>query len=332
MYISKSGQWYRLPSEDQLNLKLLKINLTEELEPITVNFADRYYPWQSINGEHRYPCDIVFPIMHGTRGEDGALQGLFEMLNVPYVSSGVLGSSVCMDKHVSKSLMRQAGLPTVDWYLVTRENAVNYTYEQMRERFGDILFIKPANLGSSVGISKVRNADQFKQALQEALNYDHRVLIEAYIEAREIECSVLGNENPVASLPGEIIPTLEFYSYEAKYVDPDGAKVITPAELSQAQIDQIQQLSVQAFQVLACDGMARVDFFVTEDKVFLNEINTIPGFTNISMYPKNWEASGVGYSELIDRLITLGINRYQQQQLISRSIEKLTTNQTTAHE
>lgn len=332
LYISKSGQWYHLQNAEQLSPELAQTNLAETLEPITLNFADHTHPWQSIDGKRHYPCDIVFPVMHGTRGEDGTLQGLFEMLNVAYVGAGVLGSAICMDKHTAKCLLRQAGVPTNDWQLLTKENRANYSYDQLAKQFGPVMFLKPANLGSSVGISKVRNANEFRQGLQEAFKYDHRVIVEPHVQSREIECSVLGNEKPVASIPGEIVPIHEFYSYEAKYLDPEGAKVITPADLSDKQIDEVQQLSIKAYQALACEGMARVDFFMTKDAIMINELNTLPGFTNISMYPKNWDVSGIKYAELIDRLINLGLNRHEQQQYVSRSLEQLVANQPSANE
>ncbi len=262
--------------------------------------------------------DVVFPVLHGPFGEDGTLQGLLEMANVPYVGAGVLGSAVAMDKDVMKRLFQQAGLPTAPFLAYKRNHWTRQrqTIEQeVARELGYPCFVKPANLGSSIGISKVETAEQLRKALALAGEFDEKIIVEKGLDAREIECSVLGNANPQASLPGEIVPRTGFYDYQAKYLD-DSAQLIVPAPLRPEQVKNIQDLALRSFQVLECQGMARVDFFLereTED-IYVNEINTIPGFTSISMYPKLWKASGMAYSELIDRLIELAMERHRRRQ------------------
>ncbi len=262
--------------------------------------------------------DVVFPVLHGPFGEDGAIQGLLEMANVPYVGAGVLGSAVAMDKDVMKRLFQQGGLPTAPFLAYKRNHWIEQQQkveQEVARRLGYPCFVKPANLGSSIGISKVERVEQLSDALALAGEFDDKVIVEKALDAREIECSVLGNANPQASLPGEIIPRSGFYDYQAKYLD-DSAQLIVPAPLRPEQVEKIQELALRSFQVLECQGMARVDFFLekeTED-LYVNEINTIPGFTPISMYPKLWEASGMAYSELIDRLIELAMERHRQRQ------------------
>ncbi len=241
----------------------------------------------------RHPVDLAFPVLHGPFGEDGTIQGLLELAGLPYVGAGVLGSAAAMDKDAAKRLLRDAGVP-VARSVTLRAAEPPPPWEALSDRLGAPLFVKPANLGSSVGVHKVRDAPQLQLALEDAFRYDAKVLVEEFVAGREIECSVLGNARPQASLPGEIVPTHEFYSYEAKYLDDRGAELRIPAELPSRLVERVQSLAVQAFQALDCVGMARVDFFLTpDDQVLVNEVNTIPGFTNISMYPKLWEASGL---------------------------------------
>ncbi|MEN3183443.1 MAG: D-alanine--D-alanine ligase family protein [Atribacterota bacterium] len=261
--------------------------------------------------------DVVFPVLHGTFGEDGTLQGLLEMVDLPYVGSGVVGSAICMDKEITKRLLREAGLPVVRFFVATQGNAPSFL--EAARALGCPLFVKPATLGSSVGAAKVEREEEFYAALETAFQYDDRVLIEEYIAGREIECSVLGNETPLASLPGEIVPRHSFYSYEAKYLDPHGAELLAPAPLSEETTRQVQELALRAFQVCRCAGMARVDFFLRGEELYINEVNTIPGFTKISMYPKLWEVSGVPYPLLLDRLITLAFERKEKERKLRRS-------------
>ncbi len=259
--------------------------------------------------------DVVFPLIHGTYGEDGTLQGLLEMADLAYVGSGVLGSAVAMDKVVQKQLCQYAQLPVVDYAAMTAQEFQTdpHIAQQKVSQFTYPLFIKPANLGSSVGISKVHSTDELERACTTAFSYDEKVIAEIAVpHAMEIEVAVLGNDNPQASVPGQIISSNEFYDYDAKYVDGMSTDKI-PAPLPQAMLEQIQRYAVQGFTVCNCSGMARVDFLVNEQThdIYLNEINTIPGFTSISMYPKLWKASGLEYPALLDRLIGLAIARHQ---------------------
>ncbi|HLB57007.1 MAG TPA: D-alanine--D-alanine ligase family protein [Coxiellaceae bacterium] len=271
----------------------------------------------SIDGK-TLEIDCIFPVLHGTNGEDGTMQGLLELLQMPYVGAETLGSAIAMDKDISKRLMRAAGISVVDWKLLRKSDA-KINYADVKKELGELLFIKPNSLGSSVGTSKVTDEKSFYAAIAEAFRFDEYILIEKAIVGREIECSVLGNENPKASLPGEIINHTEFYTYDAKYIDDDGATVKTPADLSSELTTQIKTTAIKAFCALRCCGMARVDFFLEKNnKLYVNEINTIPGFTNISMYPKNWEASGLQYSALLDELIALGIKRFEFKQSLIR--------------
>jgi D-alanine-D-alanine ligase len=267
--------------------------------------------------------DVIFPVLHGPFGEDGTVQGLLKLMNLPFVGAGVLGSAVGMDKDVMKRLLRDAGIPMARFLVVTRALRQTLDLPAIAAEFGLPCFVKPANLGSSVGISRVNALDEFEAAIAEAFRFDHKILIEEGIQGREIECSVLGNDAPIASLPGEIITDAghhQFYSYEAKYLDEHGATLAIPANLPERVIADVQAMSIRAFQALCCEGMARVDCFVTADeRVIINEINTIPGFTRISMYPKLWEASGIAYRDLITRLIRLALERHEREQALATS-------------
>ncbi len=267
--------------------------------------------------------DVIFPVLHGPYGEDGTMQGLLELADFAYVGAGVLGSALGMDKDVQKRLLQSAGLPVVPFIAVTHLDW-SQAPDGVRERAAALslpLFVKPANLGSSVGISKVKTLDRLDAAIEAAFAYDTKIVIEKGIDAREIECAVLGNEVPQASVPGEIRPSAEFYSYEAKYVDEQGAALMIPAPLSESETSQVRTLAVRVFQVLECAGMARVDFFLdrTSGAWYVNELNTIPGFTTISMYPKLWEATGIPYGELIDRLLALALERHAQRTQLKKS-------------
>lgn len=267
--------------------------------------------------------DVIFPVLHGPYGEDGTVQGLLELAGIPYVGSGVLGSALAMDKAVAKAIFRANGLPCADYLLVMRwdwEEHPAEVIERVEQRLGYPCFVKPANLGSSVGVSKVHQATDLPAALNLAARYDRRLLVEEAINAREIECSVLGNDHPVASVLGEIVPKREFYDYIAKYHD-ESTDLIIPADLPPQKMAEIQELAVRAFLALDCAGMARADLFFSRDtgQVYLNELNTIPGFTSVSMYPKLWEASGLPYPELLDRLIQLALERHRDRGRMSTS-------------
>ncbi len=267
--------------------------------------------------------DVVFPVLHGPFGEDGTVQGLLEMIGLAYVGNGVLASAAGMDKAVMKMLFTARGLPVCPWH-----GFVRHEWEADRgavlariDALGLPLFVKPANLGSSVGISKVKSNAELVPAIEMALDFDRKIVVEAAVpRAREIECAVLGNDDPNTSVPGEILPSREFYDYEAKYLD-DGSKTVIPADLPQGTVAEVRRLSIEAFRAIDGSGLARVDFLVNGETgdIYLNEINTLPGFTNISMYSKMWEATGIGYAALVDRLIELALQRHRDKQRLKTS-------------
>lgn len=322
--IDKHGRWRRETEAFLLSATgdPRKLRLPENSPEVTVPV----YPSPTgLFGDNT----VVFPVLHGTYGEDGRLQGLLDMVGVPYVGSGALGSAAGMDKDVAKRLLSQAEIPVVPWQLVTAAEFQQdpQTVLQQVAHLQFPLFIKPANAGSSVGVSRVAHAADLAPALQKALRFDTKVLAEAGINAREVECAVLGNDTPKASQPGEIIVTHKdgFYSYEAKYLDPDGAHLQIPAPVPGEVSELIQDLAIQSFKALDLAGLARVDFFVERGtlEVYLNEVNTMPGFTAISMYPKMWEASGMTQSELVAQLIELGRQRHRQRAQIDSNLALL---------
>src|SRR3989338_5036336 len=267
--------------------------------------------------------DVIFPVLHGPFGEDGSMQGLLKILNLPFVGSSVLGSAVSMDKEIMKKLFKEARIPIGKFIVLKYGEKI--TFEKVKKGLGMPVFVKPVNMGSSVGISKVKNKKEYDTAIKEAFKFDLKVIIEENIAGREIECSVLGNNNPIASLPGEIIANQEFYSYDAKYISQESVVEI-PAKLPRATIKKIQELAVKTFKILNCEGMGRVDFFVKKNAkghtdVIVNEINTIPGFTNISMYPKLWEASGLPIEKLLDKLIALAIERFKRESKLKTTVK-----------
>jgi D-alanine-D-alanine ligase len=269
--------------------------------------------------------DVIFPVMHGTFGEDGTIQGLLELAGLPFVGAGVLGSAIGMDKDVAKRLCQCAKIPVVPWITVHRadwEKKPEEIQKKVEEKFEYPVFVKPATLGSSVGMSKVHSAKEFAAALDLAAEFGMKILVEKSVTAREIEVSVLGNSEPQVSIPGEIVPHREFYDYAAKYLE-QGTQLLIPAELKPAQAKKIQTFAIEAFRALELSGMARVDFFLEKKggKIFLNEVNTIPGFTSISMYPKLWEASGVPFRDLIDKLIELALELHREKARTKYAIE-----------
>ncbi|MBI5472437.1 MAG: D-alanine--D-alanine ligase [Ignavibacteriae bacterium] len=314
--ITPDGRW--ISSERSLDMLKSRSGLETEPERFLIPEPNRR-ALMSLNGDVNAGArlDVVFPVVHGTCGEDGTLQGLLELANIPYVGAGVLASAVGMDKIIQKQLHKHAGLPVVKyvWFHSAECRSVPKKLAASVEKaLRYPVFVKPSNTGSSVGISKAHTRKELLVALDVAAGYDRKVIVEEGVKnAREIEVSVLGNETPIASLPGEIIPSNEFYDYDAKYVDGKSVAVI-PAKLPAAVVKTIRALAVKAFTVLDAAGMARVDFFVTKksNRIVLNEINTIPGFTSISMYPKLWEATGISYSDLLDRLIGLALERHAQ--------------------
>ncbi len=315
--IDKNGEWhlrdayqFLLHAEDPARIRLHGAEDHVALVP-----REDGKSLMSLSGRfHHSAIDVVFPVLHGTFGEDGTMQGLLKIADIPFVGASVLGSAIGMDKDVMKRLLRDAGLPVAPFLTCYACEAESFSSKAAVEQLGLPLFVKPANAGSSVGVSKVKSESELKSAMEKAFLYDRKIILEQYIPGREIECSVLGNELPMVSLPGEVIPLHEYYSYEAKYIDPQGAQFAIPVELPVEVLEKIQSFAAQAFRVLCCEGMARVDFFLCEDgSVYINEINTIPGFTKISMYPKLWEASGLSYRELIDKLIELALDRHQKE-------------------
>ena len=306
--IDKAGRWHLQPdARFQTASYGERLEVVPAVEKVTVEPAVGL-----VAASRPIPVDVVFPVLHGTFGEDGTVQGLLEIANLPYVGAGVLGSSLSLDKQKTKEIWKQCGLPVVDFVTVRDSSAGSAA--AVLEHFGFSLFVKPVTAGSSVGITKVHTEEQLRPAIDEALRFDAKVMVEPAIDAREIECAVLGNETAEAFEPGEILPSHEFYSYEAKYVDPEGAELKLPAVLPKNLRDEVRRLAVAAFQAVECSGMARVDFFHVKknNRILLNEINTIPGFTNISMYPKMCEASGLSYPRLLDRLIELALDRHEK--------------------
>lgn len=275
------------------------------------------------NAQGLPPIDVIFPIIHGTLGEDGALQGMLKILDLPFVGSDVLSSAICMDKDVTKRLLQGSGIAVAPFLTVHAYNPHEFSFQEVQNALGLPVFVKPANQGSSVGVSKVENEQEFIAALEDAFQYDNKVLIEKFIKGREIECGVLGNYYPKASVCGEVVVKSSFYSYEAKYIDNQSSEVVIPALISDEESKKIREISIKAFKVLGCLGLARVDFFLTENgDVLLNEVNTLPGFTNNSMYPKLWEVSGISYSELITQLIELALERHENGLRNSKFVSK----------
>ncbi len=324
--IDKKGNWH-LNDESQFLLNVddpQKIALNKTVKNVALVPGSEGQ--QLVCTYDRSPMDtidVIFPVLHGPYGEDGTVQGLLKLANIPFVGAGVLGSAIGMDKDVAKRILRDAGIPIAKFIVYNSWEQEKLSFAEAVAELGLPLFVKPANAGSSVGVSKVKNEAGFIKAIKLAFEFDNKVLIEESVAGREIECAVLGNEQPIASAVGEIIAQQEFYSYEAKYLDENGAILEIPAKIAADTVKEVQKAAVRTFQVLCCEGMARVDFFLTQDnRLVVNEINTIPGFTKISMYPKLWEISGIPYRELIDRLIQLALARHQREQRLKTSYDK----------
>jgi len=308
--ISKDGRWYMISKEKIFSPNEIKIN--EIGDEVCFPSGGNGQIYNIPQSKYTLKADVVFPILHGPFGEDGTVQGLLKLAGVPFVGPSILGSAVGMDKEAMKRLLQAANLPIGKFIAIQTEETPDL--EKIVQTLAFPIFVKPANLGSSVGISKAENMEQLKKAMDFAFEFDRKIILEEYIPGREIECAVLGNEEPIASLPGEVIPTHNFYSYEAKYLDDNGAELSIPAKLPADKIAEVQKLAIQVFKTLYCEGLSRVDFFLRDNgQLIINEINTIPGFTNISMYPKLFEASGINYSELIDKLITFAIERFNHE-------------------
>jgi D-alanine-D-alanine ligase len=320
--IDKEGRWllsdesrFLLDAEDPRHIRLNPSSDVVTLVPHGKGAIENLSA-----AKNNKAIDVVFPILHGPFGEDGTVQGLLKLADVPFVGAGVLASAVGMDKDVMKRILRDANFP-IGKFLSFRSGGKIPDYKALCAELGSPLFIKPANMGSSVGVSKVHNKDEFFAALNSAFEYDTKVIIEEFIQGRELECSVLGNNEVEASVPGEVKPNHEFYSYDAKYIDEKGAVLIIPAKLPTETSKRVREMAIEVFKTLCCEGLARVDFFLKEDgSIIVNEINTMPGFTRISMYPKLWEASGVSYTKLIDRLICLALERFEKDKKLTTSV------------
>ncbi len=322
IYISQKGQWFWWGKDAFLAAELPTLQDSSAEKQLALIFGEQQYSWMLCHNLQRYSTDVIFPLVHGTHGEDGDLQGLLEMANKAYVGAGVLSSAICMDKGVAKELTYDAGIQTCRWITVQLNDDRALVMQKIEAELGYPCFVKPARAGSSVGVSKVKSREILATALDSAFRYDDKLIIEQHISGREIECAVLGNLEPTASWPGELVVHAEFYSYEAKYVDPNGATAVVHADLSPELGAKVQATALKIYKTLACSGMARVDFFVTaQNEVYFNEINTIPGFTSISMYPKMWESSGIPLTELLTQLVQFGIERYQFKRSFSHQLQ-----------
>jgi len=320
--INKKGQWlmgsgsgaesFLLNSNDPKNIKL-DSSFNHANAQVALAPESRGALSSLVSGGNAQSVDVIFPILHGPFGEDGTVQGLLKLADIPFVGAGVLASAAGMDKDVMKRLFRDAKLPVCKFRALKSHEKIP-AFGEIAAELGCPVFIKPANMGSSVGVSKVHNEDEYFTAVNEAFLYDSKILFEEFINGRELECSVLGNEDPMASVVGEVKSSHEFYSYDAKYIDENGAVLEIPAKINEACAAHVRELAVSAFRALDCEGLGRVDFFLKNSgEIIVNEINTMPGFTKISMYPKLWEAAGVSYSELVDRLIELAFRRFEKE-------------------
>jgi len=314
--IDKEGKWLLNTTSQFLlnsdNPKLIKLNQASDNVALVPQHSGEIV--NLTTQEKGGAIDVVFPILHGPYGEDGTVQGLLKLAGVPFVGASVLGSAVGMDKDVMKRLLRDADIP-IGKFIVLKDADEKISFDAVSKELGLPFFVKPANMGSSVGVGKVTEDGDFDKAVEDAFQYDRKIIFEQYIEGRELECSVLGNDDPTASAVGEVVSNHEFYSYEAKYIDEHGAVLDIPAKIPEDTREKVRKLAVKAFKVLSCEGLGRVDFFLKDNgDVVVNEINTIPGFTAISMYPKLWEESGISYTDLIDKLIQLAIERFEKEQ------------------
>lgn len=319
--IARDGRWYVqenpqiIPDRDFGKKMALKKSGTWLVNHFEQNNKLHLYNLKNKNKE--VIVDVIIPVLHGTFGEDGTMQGLLELAMVPYVGADVIGSAVGMDKDIAKKLLKESGIPVVPSLTVGKQQwrkDAKVISKNTLDKLGLPVFVKPVCAGSSVGVKKVKKKEMLVKAMNFAFQFDTRVMIEKAVDCREIECAVLGNENPTASVLGEIIPNHEFYSYEAKYIDPNGAALNIPAQLDKSLAAKIRKFAVEGYMALGCSSMARVDFFLDKktNKFYLNEINTLPGFTSISMYPKLWEATGLNYSDLLDKLVNLALDRHRK--------------------
>jgi D-alanine-D-alanine ligase len=320
--VDKEGAWI-LKTETELDTEnVVESNSSRELVILPGKKTDQVLLKDNLSSVG--PIDVVFPIIHGTGGEDGTIQGLLKTINLPFVGPSVLASSLCLDKEVTKRLLSHEGIKNSKFlsYLNSEKDLISF--EQVQNQLGMPVYIKPPNLGSSVGISKVNSKEEFDAAIDLAFQFDRKVLIEENIAGREIECAVLGNANVKASPAGEVLTVGEnhsFYSYDAKYIDADGSITVIPAEMDENEMNKVRKVAIDAYQCLCCEGMARVDVFIKDNgDIYVNEINTIPGFTDISMYPKLWGAAGLNYTNLITELINLALDRFNEEEAMQTSM------------
>ena len=309
--ISKQGTWYCLSEEQLMAASSINDNDYHKNQCVALVSYLGQATIIEIESQVRYKVDAAFPIIHGTNGEDGTLQGLLRMTNIPFVGCDVLSSAINMDKEFMKQALTVGGVPNSKYMVLHRSEKTSF--EKIKKTLGVPFFIKPANAGSSVGVHKVKSETDFTEQIKDSFLYDYKVIAEEFIQGQELECSVKGlNANPVASVAGELIVKHEFYSYEAKYLDDNGAEIVIPARISGEKMKELQTMAVKAYQVTGCDGLARVDFFLKPDgSLVVNELNTLPGFTKISMYPKMWEATGLKYSDLITELVNYAFEKFK---------------------
>jgi len=311
--ITKDGHWHLVEDMDQP---------IDSAAPLTLSLGHSTHTFPTTDNQGGTgPLDVIFPVLHGTDGEDGSIQGMLQSVNIAFAGSGVLGSSVAMDKLMSKQLLVKEGIPTGKFVAITCQDARKISYEQMIDSIGSPFMIKPISLGSSVGISKVSSQEEFTRALADAMQYDLGLLAEEFISGRELECAVLGNAEAKASDPGEIIisPQYEFYTYQAKYQDPNAVEIKIPAVLDTSIAEQIKDLTLRSYRALRCEDYARVDLFLKDDQsIYINEINTIPGFTDSSMFPSLWAQHGISYSDLITKIIHLAMERFESKKQLNR--------------
>ncbi len=313
--IDKKGEWMLSEGENFIlnDDDPSRIHLNQASDRVAIIPESHGVITDLSNPSFKEQVDVVFPILHGPLGEDGTIQGLLKLAGIPFVGAGVLGSAVGMDKDIMKRLLKDAGIP-IGKYMTFKDYEALPSFQEIKDYLGKPLFVKPANMGSSVGVSKVGHEKEWKKAIQFAFRYDRKVVVEEFIDGREIECAVLGNNNPKASLPGEVIAQHDFYSYDAKYIDESGAILVAPAELDGETVKKVQDLAVRTFKTLECEGLGRVDVFLKPSgEIIVNEINTIPGFTKISMYPRLWGVTGISYTDLIDQLIQLAMERFEKE-------------------
>ncbi len=322
IFISKQGNWHKAEVDQWLDGGELVIDQSSEITPsLRINAPGHFLEIKNSSVVNKVNVDIIFPVLHGTYGEDGSVQGLFELMNIPYIGAGVLGSSVGMDKIVMKDVLKNAGISVVD-YLGFNSSEWNENKEEILKSITETIsfpaFVKSADLGSSVGVYKIFSESEVEKAVDSSFKFSNRVIVEKAVDnIRELEVSLLGNESPIASLPGEIIPKKDFYDYEAKYHD-DSTELVIPAKLNENLIEKLKDISIKTYTSLCCSGMGRIDFLMDSktEEIYVSEINTIPGFTSISMYPKLWEISGISYKDLLTRLIELAEERFESKKKI----------------